>query len=98
MVELIVAPGRLTFHAPAKPLIPSDEGFEAVGEVYAKANDLRLSSIEATIVDGRLDVRLGVPSDARGKCYVRAYVEGADDFAMGVAPLEIHAPSESEEQ
>jgi hypothetical protein len=98
LVELIVAPGKLTFHPPAKPLMPSDEAFDEVGEVYTKANDLRLSAIEATIVDGRLDVRLGVPSDARGKCYVRVYVEGAGDFAMGVAPLEIRAESESEEQ
>lgn len=97
-VELIVAPGRLTFQPPSKPLMPGDEAFAQAQTVYEKANDLRLSSIEATIVGGRLDVRLGVPSDARGKCYLRAYVEGAGDFALGAVPVEIHAPVESEEQ
>jgi hypothetical protein len=97
-VELIVAPGRLTFQPPAKPLMPASEAFDEAAAVYAKANDLRLSSIEATIADGPLDVRLGVPSNAHGPCYVRVYVEGADDFAMGVAPVEIYAASESAEQ
>jgi hypothetical protein len=96
-VELIVAPGRLTFPPPSKPLMPTSEAFNEVDGVYKKANDLRLSAIEATIAGGPLDVRLGVPSNARGPCCVRVYVEGADDFAMGVAPVEIHAESESEE-
>jgi hypothetical protein len=96
-VELIVAPGRLTFSPPSKSMMPGNAEFALAQAVYEKANDLRLSSIEATMAGGRLDVRLGIPSDARGKCYLRVFVEGADDFATGAVPVEIQPPVESEE-
>lgn len=97
LVELTVAPGRLSFRAPAKSSTVSDEALAQAQTVYQRANDLRLAVAEATMTGGRLEVRLAVPREARGRCGVRAFIQGADDFAMGAAPLEILDEVESEQ-
>jgi hypothetical protein len=96
LVELTVAPGRIAFRPPAKPSLPTDDDFERVQANYQRANDLRLSSVQGTMAGGRLDLRLEIPPDSSGRCCVRAFVEGADDFAMGAVPLDIRLATESE--
>jgi len=41
---------------------------------------------------GEFDTELIVPPDARGSCYVRAYVKGADGFALGASKVFVRRP------
>jgi hypothetical protein len=94
-VELVVPNGQLTFKQPLRTQYPSTSGdLAAFQEVYEKANDPRLTSVETTVSGGRFAAALSVPAQAGGKCLVRVFIEGSDDFAMGAAEVTVEKPQE----
>ena len=89
-VELVVPRDRFVTGLVRRAEFPqsTDEWTDFQG-VLAQANDRRLASAEAEIRAGRLDTRLRIPENARGNCFVRVYVEGNDDFAMGAVATSV---------
>jgi hypothetical protein len=94
-VELIVRRDRLTFTPP--PRLKYDEAEEnlaAFSDIYARANDLRLTSVALETTDRQFSAVLRVPEDAAGPCHVRVFVQGATNFAAGSADIIIRSPQE----
>ncbi len=90
MVELMVPRGTLTFRAPTRGEYPRDDrSLKQFQEVYQRANDCRLTVTETVVQGGRLRADLNVPKEARGRCFVRVFVAGQTDCAVGVAALKI---------
>ena len=91
-IELVVRRDRLTFRMPSRREYSNrDEDLARFEEVYRKANDRRLASVDLAVEDGRFRTRLSVPEDSRGACHVRVFVEGADGFALGSADVRIQS-------
>lgn len=91
-IELVVPRGVLTFAAPSRREYPQNpEDLAQYQDVYARANDSRLAAIELPVSTGRFEAQLSVPSSAPRRCFVRVYVEGRDDFAVGA--VEVQFPS-----
>ncbi len=87
-VELVVRRDRFTFDPPSRDELPrTDERLDAMQATYERANDRRLAAVEANVSGGRFEADLPIHPYARWTCYVRVFVEGADDFAMGSAPV-----------
>jgi hypothetical protein len=90
VVELSLRRGRMTFTPPSRREYPrTPEPLAEFQEVYKKANDQRLLSIPIVAKDGRFEVNIAVPADAEGSCHVCAFIEGANDFALGSADVRI---------
>ena len=88
VVELAVRRDRLTFQPPRRPRF--DPGLLAgYADVYERANDPRWVQARVTLKTGRHETRLEVPSEARGACHVRVFVEGAEGCAIGAADIRI---------
>lgn len=84
MVELVVPRDRFANGAVRRVEFPeSPEDWADFQGVLRQANDRRLAWTEAEIRDGKVAARLPIPENARGNCFVRVYVEGSDDYAMG---------------
>jgi hypothetical protein len=90
-VELIVPHGRQQ-----RTKLPARRGGDrsrqalaAWQATYQRANDPRLSMASCRVEQGRFTTRLPVPSGTEGTCHVRVFVTGADDFALGSAPLKV---------
>ena len=95
-IELVVPLGRFTFTPRKRRQYPqSAAALAAFQEVYQKANDPRLAAQDVVAAEGRFRARLNVPPEARGECRVRVFIEGADDFALGVATVTIETPGET---
>ncbi|MEE8452800.1 MAG: C25 family cysteine peptidase [Thermoguttaceae bacterium] len=91
-VELVVRRDRFTFSPPRRREYPQTSGTLAeFQEIYQRANDRRLTSVEVPVAAGPFAVELETPDNARGTCHVRVFVEGADDFALGAADVVIAA-------
>jgi hypothetical protein len=89
-VELVVPRDRLVTGSFRRARFPeSPESWAEFQNVFNRANDRRLTWTQTEIRDGWLDTRLTVPENARGNCFVRVYVEGTDDFAMGAVPVNV---------
>ncbi len=89
-VELVVPRNRFANGAVRRAEFPeSPDDWADFQGVLRQANDRRLSWTEAEIRDGRLATRLRIPENARGNCFVRVYVEGSDDFAMGAVATSV---------
>ena len=96
-VEMVVRRDRLTFRPPLRGDYPQDAARLAeFQEIYRKANDRRLKSIEVDVGNGRLAAELDVPEGASGPCHVRVFVEGSDGFALGSAAVEVAKPAAAE--
>ncbi|MBN2290978.1 MAG: hypothetical protein JXM70_01050, partial [Pirellulales bacterium] len=57
--------------------------------VYEKANDRRLDTMEINIPAGPFQTVLKIPETASGPCHVRVFVQGISNFALGSANLTI---------
>jgi hypothetical protein len=87
-VELVVPRGSLTFSPPSRREYPQNaEEQSQFQEVYTRANDGRLATVELPVSAGRFETQLSVPTTAPRRCFVRAFVEGRDDFAAGSAEV-----------
>ncbi len=88
VVELAVRRDRLTFHPPTRSSYPKTSGELArFQEVYQRANDPRLASVQTMVQKGRLQTELAVPPDAHGPCNIRVFVEGHSGYALGAADV-----------
>jgi hypothetical protein len=91
-IELVVPRDRLTFQAPWRNECPqSPAGLAELQETYRRANDHRLAAVEVPVRGGRFAAALRLPAEAAGRCHVCVFVEGADDFALGSAAVQIAA-------
>lgn len=89
-VELIVAPGRLAHRPAPRTTFPqTDSQMSQLQEDFLRANNQRLASATADVPEGRFEMRLPVPSSCQGSCYLRAFVEGTDDFAAGAVAVRV---------
>ncbi len=61
----------------------TDEQRKAMQDNYARASDLVLVKLEKEIPSGEFSLELPVPSNCRGKCIVRAFVYGKNEWASG---------------
>ncbi len=92
-IELVVHRQRLTFRPPPRREVPqTEEAMAAMQEVYRKANDRRLVSIERPVERGQFSIPLDVPREAYGACFLRVTIEGTDDFALGATEVRIELP------
>lgn len=90
IVELTVRRDRLAFPPPPRSSYPKSAGDLAhFQEVYQRANDPRLASMESQVQNGRFRAELPVPDEAQGPCHVRVFVEGKDGFALGAADVAV---------
>ncbi len=89
-VELVVSRDRFVATPVRRTAFPeSPRDWPEFQAEFERANDRRLAWTETEIRDGRLAVRLPIPENARGNCFVRVLVEGQDDFAMGAAETSV---------
>ena len=89
-VELVVSRDRFVATPARRTELPeSSRDWPDFQAEYERANDRRLAWTKTEIRDGRLAARLPIPENARGKCFVRVYVEGQDDFATGAAETSV---------
>ena len=88
MVELVCRRDRTTFTPPARRNYdPSDEMLAEYTDVYQRANNQRWASSLATVTSEEFEIELQIPTDAFGPCYVRVFVDGNNQFAMGSSPV-----------
>ncbi|MFV2070260.1 MAG: C25 family cysteine peptidase [Pirellulales bacterium] len=70
----------------------SDPALEAFSRVYELANDRRWTATGFPCQEGPFEAELRVPVDARGPCYVRAFVDGLAGYALGARPVLVKSP------
>ena len=93
-VELVVKRGRLTFTPSARHQYDnSPMALTNIQRVYQQANDTRLAASKLAVPKGPFRISLRVPSEARGACHARVFVEGDSSFALGASDVEIVAPA-----
>ncbi len=73
--------------ATLKPNSASD--LAARQDLYERANNPRLATAEAEVVDGQIRCRLDVPEGAPADCHVRLFVQGVGAHAVGAAKVRI---------
>jgi hypothetical protein len=61
--------------------------------VYRAANEPQIAAVATSAADGRFEARLRLPRQAHGACFLRAYVEGQKDFAVGTCDVQIEPNS-----
>jgi hypothetical protein len=61
----------------------SQDQRETMQQNYSQASDLVLLSKEQEVVHGEFSVELAIPQECRGRCVVRAFVYGDDNWASG---------------
>jgi hypothetical protein len=88
VVELAVRRDRLTFRPPRRGEFDLGKLAE-YGEVYRRANEPRLAWRRIELAEGSQATELEVPSEARGACHVRVFVEGPSGCAAGAADVTI---------
>ena len=94
LVELICRRDRLTFDsAPRREFVRTHAALTALNQVYRKANDGRWTWKSAEVRGGRLQTELQVPSEARGPCHVRVFVQGPNGYAIGAADVNVWRPN-----
>ena len=89
-LELVLVRDRLPLARPDRSEYPQvTEDLAEFQEVYVRANDRRLETVELEVRDGRFTARFDVPQRASGRCHVCMFVEGNDDFASGAADVQV---------
>ncbi len=93
VVELVSRRDRSRVAAPDRPRFQlSHEFLAAMDTMYRETNDPVWTSrtISGATTDFEIDIT--VPEEARGPCYVRAYLMGEDDFALGACEVFVRRP------
>jgi hypothetical protein len=62
---------------------------DAMQANYQQASNLLLQSVEQTVAPGAFSAKLSIPSDCRGRCVIRAFVYGEEDWATGSQRINI---------
>ncbi len=90
VIELSVRRDRLAFRPPRRGAF-DPLALDEYAQVYAQANEPRLSHAAIEFSAGQFATELAVPVAARGACHVRVFIEGAGACAAGAADLFIDA-------
>ncbi len=91
-VELVVRRDHLRFKPPSRSTFSSNGTTLAeYSDVYRRANDGRYGAASLSVRPGRFETGRDVPSEARGECQVRVYVEGQEGAAVGSTEVEVVA-------
>lgn len=77
--------------AALEPATASD--LSARQDLYERANNPRLASAEARVVNGQVHCWLDVPENAPDECHVRLFVQGTKAHAVGAAKVNVVAPA-----
>jgi hypothetical protein len=97
-LELVCRRDRLTFEPPQRAEFAAEGAALAEYQaVYQRANNPLLASAAGQARGGRFRVELEVPSEARGPCHVRLYVETQGRTALGAADIAIRRPRRASE-
>jgi hypothetical protein len=87
-VQLVCRRDCLTFDAPGRADFSlQDDSLNELQAVYERANDHRFLEHVVDITPGRFDADLLVPTNARGACHVRVFIEGKERHAQGAADV-----------
>ena len=90
VIELVCRRDRTKTPPPDRgQFIPTDGFLRSFQETYRQANDRRWISQALTIDGGEFRTELTVPPEARGTCFVRAFIEGLDGFALGATRVSV---------
>jgi len=83
-VELVCRRDRLTFTPERRSLKDmSQDDWSAMTEVHRRANDKRWAARQFRSANHTATISLTVPEIAKGPAYVRVFVQGPDNFAVG---------------
>jgi hypothetical protein len=93
-VELVVRRDRLTFQPPRRGAF-DPAALASYTEIYRRANEPHWLTTQLPLSAGEFTTHLDIPSQARGACHVRVFVEGSSGCAAGAADLRIDAPGEA---
>ena len=92
-VELVLRRDRLAFRPPHRDEYSEHQQVrDEYQQVYERANDPRLSSVELEVTPGEFTVELPVPEAARGACHVRVFIAGASACALGACDVQVRRP------
>lgn len=87
-LELVLRRDRLPLPRPDRSRYPQNPaelaGFQ---QIYQRANDRRLKTVDVEVRDGRFVAKLDVPPEAVGECHACMFVESLRDFASGTVDL-----------
>lgn len=93
VIELVCRRDRTKTPPPVRNrFIPTDAFLRSFQEAYRRANDRCWVSQVLTVAGGEFETEMTVPIDARGSCYVRAFVNRADGFALGATSVFVRRP------
>ena len=83
-IELTLSRDRLPDGIqPVKDFQGTEDQRKSMQDNYSRASDLVLAKFEQEIVPGEFSFELQVPLDCRGRCVVRAFVYGSNNWASG---------------
>ena len=87
-LELACRRDRTTIRAPRRQSFPrSPAELAAYSQVYARANDGRWAATAMLCGPGVFRAELRVPEQAEGPCFLRAFVDGGEECALGAAAV-----------
>ncbi|MCA9263462.1 MAG: hypothetical protein KDA60_06415 [Planctomycetales bacterium] len=90
LVELVCRRDRLTFDPPLRTKFDDDvDALREMNETYFRANNRRWAAQTLEVVPGTYRTVLTVPTEATGPAYLRVAVHGANDYALGAAPVSL---------
>ena len=76
---------------------PTDAFLRSFDAVYEQANDGVWISQPFSTAGGGFQAELPVPADSRGPCYIRVFLKGSEDVAIGAASVFVRRPREERE-
>lgn len=65
----------------------SENAFQQYDAVYQETQQLTCWTTRVPIEEGDFEIRVEVPADANGECFVRGMIESNDRFALGAEPI-----------
>jgi hypothetical protein len=93
-LELVSDRGQLTFTPPSRDRYDASLAAEAeFADTYRRANDHRYAAVTLSVPQGAFTTELHVPESARGACYVRAFIAGQTEHAVGAARVLVERAS-----
>ena len=96
LVELVCRRDRLTFdHSKRRKIELSEVELNQMTETYLRANDSRWTAKRIDVKPGKFSTQVPVPAHAHGSCFVRVFLQGASECAIGDAPIYIAKQQES---
>ena len=67
----------------------SDDSLNNYQKTYEQAQNLICATIVIPVTRGAFETELTIPADAKGRCVVRAMLNGGAVFALGSQPIEV---------